>query len=348
VLKELFSSTKRVVIKIIPHHAESIYKLELSHRHVAVVAMAVAVFAAATVTFQIGAVRAADAQLRSLQTSERQQRQLLVAFSHKTQDMMRRLKALQRNERDIKRLTGIAMTPKSTVHPATAQHDRTAAAPHSPRPAARIGPVPMLSWWARARSWFSGGEDDGAVTFASESSELASLDADLDQTLAESATLKARATAVAAAKRAAVLAREQYLDAIPSMWPTDGYISSGFGYRTYPDVEFHPGLDIVNDYGSPIYATASGVVEESGWDPGGYGYKIAIDHGNGYETWYAHDSKLFVSAGETVRKGEEIALVGATGFATGPHCHYELLLWGQPIDPTPFLDGVPASLAAAR
>jgi murein DD-endopeptidase MepM/ murein hydrolase activator NlpD len=128
------------------------------------------------------------------------------------------------------------------------------------------------------------------------------------------------------------------------MWPTDGYVSSGFGYRSYPDSEFHPGLDIVNDYGAPVYATAAGVVEEAGWD-GGYGYKIVLDHGNGYETWYAHNSHLLVSAGETVRKGEEIAEIGSTGFATGPHCHYQIVLWGRPIDPTPYLDGVPAQLA---
>jgi murein DD-endopeptidase MepM/ murein hydrolase activator NlpD len=128
------------------------------------------------------------------------------------------------------------------------------------------------------------------------------------------------------------------------MWPTDGYVSSGFGYRDYPDTEFHPGLDIVNDYGSPVYATASGVVEEAGWDSG-YGYKIVIDHGNGYETWYAHNSRMLVGPGQSVRKGEQIAEIGTSGFATGPHCHYEIVLWGKPIDPTPYLNGIPAQVA---
>jgi murein DD-endopeptidase MepM/ murein hydrolase activator NlpD len=93
-----------------------------------------------------------------------------------------------------------------------------------------------------------------------------------------------------------------------------------------------------------VYATASGIVESAGWD-GGYGYKVVLDHGNGYETWYGHNSRMLVSAGQAVRKGQEIAEIGATGFATGPHCHYEILLWGKPIDPTPFLDGIPAQVA---
>jgi murein DD-endopeptidase MepM/ murein hydrolase activator NlpD len=194
------------------------------------------------------------------------------------------------------------------------------------------------------RSLLSGGGDGGSVTFAAESAELAMLNFQVNDALADSKALEAKAAAVAEAKREAALARQQYLDAIPSIWPTDGYVSSGFGYRSYPNAEFHPGLDIVNDYGSPVYATAAGVVQEAGWD-GGYGYKIVIDHGNGFQTWYAHNARMLVSAGETVRKGEEIARVGSTGFATGPHCHYEIVQWGHPINPTPYLDGIPAQLA---
>src|SRR4029077_5032185 len=98
---------------------------------------------------------------------------------------------------------------------------------------------------------------------------LASLNLKLEGALAESRALEAKAAAAAQAKQLAELARQRFLDGIPSMWPTDGYVSSGFGYRDYPDTEFHPGLDIVNDYGAPVYATAAGVVEEAGWD---YGY----------------------------------------------------------------------------
>ena len=341
-LKELFSSTKRIVIKIIPHHSESIYKLEMSHRHMAVLAACAAIFTASMVTFQIGAVNAANAQVRKLQAADAQQRAQLVAFSKQTHEMLSRLKVLQHNEREIRRLTGMSVAPKKKgTKPAAAKAKPKA----EPIEAAGHSSVSQpISFWGRVRSWLSGGRDGGNVTFAAESAELAMLNFQINHALAESNALETHAAQVAEAKRQAALARQRYLDGIPSMWPTDGYVSSGFGYRSYPDAGFHPGLDIVNDYGAPIYATAAGVVEEAGWD-GGYGYKIVIDHGNGYVTWYAHNSRMLVSPGETVRKGEEIAQIGSTGFATGSHCHYEIVLWGHPIDPSPYLYGVPAQLA---
>ena len=338
VLKELFSSTKRIVIKIIPHHAESIYKVEMSHRHVAVMAACAMVFAASMITFQIGAVNAANAQVHKLQVADAQQRQQLLSFSKQTHEMMSRLKVLQRNEGEIRKLTGLAAPAKSKGKPVAAKPATSVV-----RSGASGEHVQPISFWTHVRSWLSGG-GDGSATFAAESAQLAMLNFQIDHALAESQVLEAKAAAAAEAQRAAMLARQQYLAAIPSIWPTDGYVSSGFGYRSYPDSEFHPGLDIVNDYGASVYATAAGVVEQAGWD-GGYGYKIVIDHGNGYETWYGHNSRLLVSAGESVHKGELIAEIGSTGFATGPHCHYEIVLWGHPIDPTPYLDGVPAQLA---
>ena len=334
-LREFFSSTRRIVIKVIPHRSESIYKLEMSHRHLAIIVACAVVVAGSMVTFQIGSVKAANAQVHKLQVADAQQRQQLIAFSKQTKDMMSRLKALQRNEREIRKLTSMVSAPKKKPAVASAKPSPTVGRPGVSAP---------ISLWTRVRSWLSGGSDNGSVTFATESAELAVLNFQLNDALANSRALEAKAAAAVEARRQADLARQRYLDGIPSIWPTDGYVSSGFGYRSYPDSEFHPGLDIVNDYGSPVYATAAGVVEEATWD-GGFGYKIVIDHGNGYETWYAHNSRLLVSAGDTVRKGDVIAHVGSTGFATGPHCHYQIMLWGHPIDPTPYLDGVPAQLA---
>jgi murein DD-endopeptidase MepM/ murein hydrolase activator NlpD len=342
VLKELFSSTKRIVIKIIPHRSASIYKLELSHRHAAMVVGAAVLVACAIVTFQVGAVHAAEARLRTLQAADAQQHQQLIAFSRKTQDILRRLTVLQRNERDIKRIAGISTEQKKSVTPKVARPVHLAQ---------HEGPTQMSALWSRMRSWLAGGSDGTSMTFAAESSELAMLDVQLNQALTESAALKARAVASAQAREQALLARQRYLDAIPSMWPTDGYISSGFGYRSYPDSGFHTGLDIVNYYGAPVLATAAGTVVEAGWD-GGFGIKIAIDHGNGYVTWYAHNSAALVSIGQFVHKGQQIADLGSTGFATGPHVHYEVHVDGRPVDPVPFLSGsvgpTPAQLAAIR
>ena len=345
-LKEFFSSTKRIVIKIIPHHAESIYRLEVSHRHVAVMGLCALVFAASLITFQIGAVDAANAQVRKLQVTEAQQRQQLMVFSKQTHQIMSRLTVLQRNEREIRKLTGIATPPVSKKRAKPASTQSAAAPSHAVHEstAAHVGVSQQFSVWDRFQTWVHERSGGATVTFATESAELAMLNLQVQGAVADSDKLEAKAAAAAEAKREAAIARQRYLDAIPSIWPTDGYISSGFGYRDYPDAEFHPGLDIVNDYGAPVYATAAGVVEEAGWD-GGFGYKIVIDHGNGYQTWYAHNSRMLVSVGDNVRKGEQIAEVGSTGFATGPHCHYQLERWGRPIDPTPFLNGVPAQLA---
>jgi murein DD-endopeptidase MepM/ murein hydrolase activator NlpD len=143
------------------------------------------------------------------------------------------------------------------------------------------------------------------------------------------------------------LARAQMIAAIPSIDPVDGAPVIGcYCYRTYPDVEFHPGVDISADYGDTVRATAAGVVVANGYD-GGYGIKIDIDHGNGYHTWYAHLERVLVPVGSHVYKGQPIGLAGATGFATGPHVHYQIMYAGAPVDPTPYLHGVPAHVLAS-
>jgi murein DD-endopeptidase MepM/ murein hydrolase activator NlpD len=135
--------------------------------------------------------------------------------------------------------------------------------------------------------------------------------------------------------------------AIPSIDPVDGADVVGcFCYRSYPDSEFHQGVDLGADYGDNVRASAAGTVVANSYD-GAYGIKVDIDHGNGYHTWYAHLSRADVSIGEHVYKGQSIGAVGATGFATGPHLHYQVMFQGQPIDPTPFLHGVPSNVLAS-
>jgi murein DD-endopeptidase MepM/ murein hydrolase activator NlpD len=143
------------------------------------------------------------------------------------------------------------------------------------------------------------------------------------------------------------LARARMIAAIPSIDPVAGAPVVGcFCYRTSPDTEFHPGVDLSADYGDVVRAAAAGTVASADWD-GGYGQKIDIDHGNGYHTWYAHLSKMEVAPGQYVHKGQEIGLVGSTGFSTGPHLHYQVMLNGTAIDPTPYLDGVPPKVFAS-
>lgn len=350
--KSFFAAHKRVLIKIIPHHNESIYKFELSHLHLSIAAICTAVILLAFLIDHIVVVHTAQAQVRSLQTVNSSERAQLSRFSTQTNVMLQRLHQLQKENQEIKKLTAQAEHKRIE-----APHPRSARAIGAPvnRPIAndvsmtnvtRASMFPQPgSLWVRIKGWISWRRDGGAA-FASEATKLSMLDIELNEALAQSRLLKGRAEAAAAAARAKELAHQEYLDAIPSIWPTSGYVSSGFGYRSYPDSEFHPGLDVVNDYGSPIFATASGIVTVSGWD-GGYGNEIKIDHGNGFVTMYAHASQRLVSEGQFVRKGQEIALVGTTGFATGPHVHYGLFRYGQAVDPTPYLDGVPTELATA-
>lgn len=123
--------------------------------------------------------------------------------------------------------------------------------------------------------------------------------------------------------------------ATPSIWPTEGWVSSSFGYRSSPFTgkrEFHKGIDMSAPIGTPIYAPAKGVITQAGRD-GGYGLCITISHGSGMTTRYGHLHSIPVKAGKTVTRGELIGYVGNSGRSTGPHLHYEVRLNGVPVNP---------------
>jgi len=124
------------------------------------------------------------------------------------------------------------------------------------------------------------------------------------------------------------------MDHTPGIWPTWGPITGVFNERRVG--HYHKGLDIANNVGTPITATASGVVIYAGWN-GSYGRKIVIFHGFGYSTVYAHLYKMYVKVGDEVEKGDTIATMGNTGRSTGPHLHYEVLVDGIPNNPMNFL-----------
>ena len=125
----------------------------------------------------------------------------------------------------------------------------------------------------------------------------------------------------------------------PSLWPVNGVLRSAFGERLDPfsgEGAFHTGIDIATPVGTPVQATADGVVLNAGWG-GNYGKLVVIDHGNSIETYYAHLSQCLVIAGQEVHRGEVIAYSGGTGRATGPHIHYEVRLAGTPVNPYRYL-----------
>jgi len=129
------------------------------------------------------------------------------------------------------------------------------------------------------------------------------------------------------------------LAAKPLGWPVKGWLTSSFGMRRDPfngKRKMHEGLDIASRTGTPVYATADGIVSSIRTEPG-YGKVVTIDHGYGYRTVYGHNSKYHVKVGQRVRRGDLIASVGNTGRSTGSHVHYEVRLNGVPVNPHKYL-----------
>ena len=132
---------------------------------------------------------------------------------------------------------------------------------------------------------------------------------------------------------------EDMLSHLPAIQPVANKdlkrMASGYGYRIHPIYQtriFHEGMDFSCDIGTPVYATADGVIKKARWEKG-YGYLITIDHGYGYETRYAHLKSFNVKPGQKVIRGETIALSGNSGRSSGPHVHYEVLQKGRPVNP---------------
>lgn len=131
------------------------------------------------------------------------------------------------------------------------------------------------------------------------------------------------------------------LTAVPSGWPVKGWITCGFGSRIDPftgALSFHQGVDIANDMGSPVKATADGVVQYADFERGGYGNLITINHGNGYLSKYGHLQKFIVSPGQHIKKSQIIGFLGSTGKSTSPHLHYEVILNGVAVNPVKYLN----------
>lgn len=137
--------------------------------------------------------------------------------------------------------------------------------------------------------------------------------------------------------------KEKLIAAIPSIQPISNRslnrVASGYGYRIdpiYKDRRLHAGLDFTAPIGTPIYAAADGVIKDAGFNTGGYGNRVVVNHGFGYETLYAHMVRIKARVGARIKRGEVIGYVGSTGKSTGPHLHYEVHKNGTPLDPIYF------------
>ena len=141
--------------------------------------------------------------------------------------------------------------------------------------------------------------------------------------------------------------------AIPSDKPVKMNVefTSGFGVRSDPfhaGAAMHPGIDLAGTYGTPIYATAEGTVLRAGWNSGGYGNLVEIDHGRGITTRYGHMSAILVHPGDHITRGQQVGRMGSTGRSTGNHLHYEVRIDGRAVNPIPFMKSTDYVLAMQR
>lgn len=143
-------------------------------------------------------------------------------------------------------------------------------------------------------------------------------------------------------------AETRQTSAIPSRKPVEDIkLTSNFGVRNDPfngSHRMHQGIDIPGAIGTPVYATADGVVSRAEW-AGGYGNLVEINHGNGLQTRYGHMSKLIALPNQRVVRGQLIGLMGSTGRSTGSHLHYEVRIAGSAVNPVPYLEGTDYELA---
>jgi murein DD-endopeptidase MepM/ murein hydrolase activator NlpD len=140
--------------------------------------------------------------------------------------------------------------------------------------------------------------------------------------------------------------------AVPSDKPVKmAAFTSGYGVRSDPfrgAAAMHAGIDLAGPAGTPIYATADGIVAESGYNSGGYGNLVKLNHGRGIETRYGHLSSMMVSPGQRVTRGQMIGRMGSTGRSTGSHLHYEVRIDGRAVNPIPFMKSTDYLLAMQK
>ena len=301
---------ERYFIKVVPLRGDLIHRFELTRKDITTASVTLALLILGGLFFGVGLMLQARSQVADLQTLTAAQRDQLQTIDAQTGSIRSQLQKVQQQNQQIRQMIG---APAKSA-PAAARKTSLRAA-HSP-----------VSLVAR---------------------RVSVLAAASDRTLAESDALQRLTMHVLNVRHLQEFERAEALAAIPSIDPVAGASVVGcFCYRTYPDSEFHPGVDLGANYGEVVRSSAAGTVASAGWD-GGYGIKIDIDHGNGYHSWYAHLSRVDVAVGAHVFKGQNIALVGSTGFSTGPHLHYQVMLNGAAVDPTPYLDGVPAKVMAS-
>lgn len=304
-------SDSKYYVKIVPHKGETVHRFHVTRNHIVGAAVVLGVLIFGSLGFAGITVLRAHWQVASLQAQADKTQATLQKIDTQASSLRKELQHVQKQNNEIRQLIGAPAAPNPNASPKT------------------------KTSWAPAKS---------LPAVAAHVDSLARQSVAMRK---DSDSLKTLAMRVLNIRHLRDLARAQLIAAIPSIDPVDGAEVIGcYCYRTYPDVGFHEGVDLGANYGDAVHAAAAGTIVANSYD-GGFGNKIDIDHGNGYHTWYAHLSRVDVQVGAQVYKGQLIGEVGSTGFSTGPHLHYQVMKNGSPIDPTPFLTGVPSNVLAS-
>jgi len=320
---------KLFTVMIIPHSERSVYSFSV---HLTTLQIASFLLITISLSLLIFAnvyqdMKANMTELKELRLVNRQQRQQLdelMAEADQLKQNMQQLSELDRQIREIIKTSRdfsrvrLSTTFQPSSFGNTSADDAGKAAPTTYK-AASILP----------------GDDHGTAVNQDILTRAAKLQSDLDAVQKDMAN---RAISLEDLRKE--LAENQlYQAAKPSLFPTNGVITSGFGFRPSPlgfGTEYHSGVDIAAAYGTPIIAAGDGQVVFVGWR-GGLGRACVIDHGYGFSTLYGHTQKIIVKVGDHVKKGQTIAYVGSSGRSTGPHLHFEVWVNGKPVNPRPYI-----------
>lgn len=297
-------------IRIEPPACATIWRFEFKRPHLRLTALLVLTFFSAIATASLVWFNRTTESFSMLKAATAAQQQQLQALDAQAGAIDRQLRELKAQNRELRGLIGAPDKKRDDAASRHASLDRPAA-------------------------------------IAAVESHLAALRDETVKTAREQQHLHLLALSILNMRHLEAISRARVLSEIPSIKPVDyDSIASTFGWRTDPWPEFHQGLDLDADVGTPVRSTAAGTVVFAGWE-GGFGQKVVVDHHNGFQTWYCHLSRIDVHVGDSVTKGRVIAAVGTTGETTGPHLHYQVMKSGQAINPMPFLSGVPAGEIAS-
>ena len=309
------------LVKIVPPFGYRVFRLEFSRGGMAAIGLLAIALLAGCGGYYIWTLQHAEGREAELRALTENQHSQLKSIDTQAAVLDEELRSLQKQNAEIRKMIG---ERGGDPH----------AAPALPKPA-----VPAKANVTSMRATADFDEVAGRVE---------RLRRDSLRTRSDSDGIRTSALRVLNMARLEDLARARVLASIPSINPAGQGVGirSTFGWRVNPWPEFHQGVDLAADYGWSVRAAAAGTVVEARYD-GGYGNKVDIDHGNGYHTWYCHLEKIDVHPGEYVTKAQHIALAGSTGESTGPHLHYQVMLDNKPVDPQPYLSGVPANVLAS-